>query len=227
MATARLSRCTLSPFTFAIPLSCRLFLFIGGLSLPLSCAAAGTVYNAGRYFYAKGYYGGNPHKGLWGCRLELLLCGVCLYSVAHGRGRVAGFWSFLFPCLRPFFGHWFCSGPRIRCDTNASRACVLFWLNLCVFCVAHFRPALFSRRSVRTVLPHWGDGLYRLQDVHDRSVRSKVGAADDASGAAAHGRAVRAVMPSVPFAVCDTVWGRGHFYRSCLVRVYCLALPFF
>lgn len=43
------------------------FLLLGGLSLPLSCAAAGTVYNVGRYYYAKGYYAGNPHRGLWGC----------------------------------------------------------------------------------------------------------------------------------------------------------------
>lgn len=101
MATARLSRCTLSPFAFAIPLGCRLFLFIGGLSLPLSCAAAGTVYNVGRYFYAKGYYGGNPHKGLWGCTLGLLRWGVSLYPEAHGPAHVAWFWSFFVAPLAP------------------------------------------------------------------------------------------------------------------------------
>ncbi|OSX80044.1 hypothetical protein BU14_0060s0011 [Porphyra umbilicalis] len=57
-----------------------LFLFIGGLSLPLSCAAAGTVYNAGRYFYAKGYYGGNPHKGLWGLYGLFYLIGATVFT---------------------------------------------------------------------------------------------------------------------------------------------------
>eukprot|EP00168_Porphyra_purpurea_P008728 TRINITY_DN2115_c0_g1_i1.p2 TRINITY_DN2115_c0_g1~~TRINITY_DN2115_c0_g1_i1.p2 ORF type:complete len:158 (+),score=49.34 TRINITY_DN2115_c0_g1_i1:51-476(+) len=57
-----------------------LFLFVGGLSLPLSCAAAGTVYNVGRYFYATGYYRGNPHKGLWGLYGLFFLIGATVFT---------------------------------------------------------------------------------------------------------------------------------------------------
>lgn len=62
---------------------------------------AGTVYNVGRVFYAKGYYTGNPHKGLWGCTFfrpatgsegacpVLRVCAVrvwlCVLCVAAGR----------------------------------------------------------------------------------------------------------------------------------------------
>nr|ARJ58926.1 microsomal glutathione s-transferase [Neopyropia yezoensis] len=56
------------------------FLLIGGLSLPLSCAVAGTVYNVGRVFYAKGYYSGNPHKGLWGLYGLFYLLGATVFT---------------------------------------------------------------------------------------------------------------------------------------------------
>lgn len=63
---------------------CSVFLLIGGLSLPLSSAVAGTVYNVGRVFYAKGYYTGNPHKGLWGCTFfRLATGGEGAYPVLH------------------------------------------------------------------------------------------------------------------------------------------------
>lgn len=80
---------------------CSVFLLLGGLSLPLSSAVAGTVYNVGRVSFAKGYYTGNPHKGLWGCTFFCLatssedacsvprVCAVrfslCVLCVASGR----------------------------------------------------------------------------------------------------------------------------------------------
>lgn len=56
------------------------FLFIGGLYAPITSAAAGVVYNFGRVYYAKGYYEGSPHKGLWGLYGIFYLLGATCYS---------------------------------------------------------------------------------------------------------------------------------------------------
>jgi len=54
------------------------FLLIGGITCPYVSAASGLVYNLGRISYAKGYYEGNPHKGLWGLYgiFSLLVCSL-------------------------------------------------------------------------------------------------------------------------------------------------------
>lgn len=56
------------------------FLFIAGLSTPISSTVAGTVYNIGRIYYALGYYTGNAHKGLWGLYGLFYLCIASLYT---------------------------------------------------------------------------------------------------------------------------------------------------
>jgi glutathione S-transferase len=68
-----------------------LFLLAGGLSCPLSSAAAGLVYNQGRVVYARGYYAGSPHKGLWGLYGLLYLIGTTCYTALRllsGGGAV-------------------------------------------------------------------------------------------------------------------------------------------
>lgn len=56
------------------------FLFIAGLSTPITATVAGTVYNTGRIYYALGYYTGNPHKGLWGLFGLFYLCFASLFT---------------------------------------------------------------------------------------------------------------------------------------------------
>lgn len=56
------------------------FLFVSGLTTPLLSTAAGVLYNVGRVYYAKGYYGGNPHEGLWGLYGLFYLIGGSLYT---------------------------------------------------------------------------------------------------------------------------------------------------
>lgn len=56
------------------------FLLIGGLSAPIASTIAGSVYNIGRIFYARGYYQGNPHKGLWGLYGLFFLCFTAVYT---------------------------------------------------------------------------------------------------------------------------------------------------
>lgn len=57
-----------------------LFLLAGGVTCPLSSAAAGVVFNQGRVAYAKGYYGGSPHQGLWGLYGIFYLIGTTCYT---------------------------------------------------------------------------------------------------------------------------------------------------
>lgn len=56
------------------------FLVFSGLFSPISSAAAGVLYNVGRVFYAKGYYAGNPHCGLWGLYGLFYLVGGTIYA---------------------------------------------------------------------------------------------------------------------------------------------------
>lgn len=56
------------------------FLFIAGLSAPIASTVAGVVYNIGRIYYARGYYEGNPHKGLWGLYGLFFLCFASVYT---------------------------------------------------------------------------------------------------------------------------------------------------
>lgn len=58
------------------------FLAAGGVTCPLSCAAAAVLYNTGRVVYARGYYGGSPHKGLWGLYGLFWLIGATCYTAA-------------------------------------------------------------------------------------------------------------------------------------------------
>lgn len=57
------------------------FLLLGGLTCPYTSAISGLVFNAGRIAYAKGYYEGNPHKGLWGLYGIMVLFG-CTVNTA-------------------------------------------------------------------------------------------------------------------------------------------------
>ncbi|CDF36143.1 microsomal glutathione S-transferase [Chondrus crispus] len=56
------------------------FLFISGITTPIFSTAAGVVYNVGRVYYAKGYYRGNPHEGLWGLYGLFYLVGGACYT---------------------------------------------------------------------------------------------------------------------------------------------------
>lgn len=56
------------------------FLFIAGLSTPITSTMAGFVYNIGRIYHALGYYQGNPHKGLWGLFALFYLCFASVYT---------------------------------------------------------------------------------------------------------------------------------------------------
>jgi glutathione S-transferase len=56
------------------------FLLAGGVSAPLTSAAAGFVYNYGRIAYARGYYSGSPHKGLWGFYGLFYLMGATCFT---------------------------------------------------------------------------------------------------------------------------------------------------
>lgn len=56
------------------------FLVGGGVTCPVTCAAAGILYNQGRVVYAKGYYMGNPHTGLWGLYGLFWLIGATCYT---------------------------------------------------------------------------------------------------------------------------------------------------
>lgn len=57
-----------------------IFLLISGATTPIASAAAGMVYNIGRVYYAKGYYAGNPHKGLWGLYGLFYLIAASVYT---------------------------------------------------------------------------------------------------------------------------------------------------
>jgi glutathione S-transferase len=56
------------------------FLLAGGVCAPLTSAAAGFIYNYGRIAYARGYYAGSPHKGLWGLFALFYLLGTTCYT---------------------------------------------------------------------------------------------------------------------------------------------------
>lgn len=56
------------------------FLLLGGLTTPYLSAASGLVYNIGRVYYAKGYYEGNAHKGLWGFYGLFILMGCSIWT---------------------------------------------------------------------------------------------------------------------------------------------------
>lgn len=56
------------------------FLFVGGMSSPVTSTIAGMLYNVGRIYYALGYYEGNPHKGLWGLYGLFYLCFASVYT---------------------------------------------------------------------------------------------------------------------------------------------------
>lgn len=57
-----------------------LFLYVSGLTTPLLSTAAGIVYNIGRIYYAKGYYKGSAHEGLWGLYGLFYLLGGTVYT---------------------------------------------------------------------------------------------------------------------------------------------------
>lgn len=56
------------------------FLFVSGLTTPITSSAAGVLYNVGRIYYANGYYGGSAHEGLWGMFGLLYLLGASVYT---------------------------------------------------------------------------------------------------------------------------------------------------
>lgn len=56
------------------------FLFLSGLTTPIISTAAGLLYNIGRVYYAKGYYEGSAHKGLWGLYGLFYLVGGASYT---------------------------------------------------------------------------------------------------------------------------------------------------
>lgn len=55
-------------------------LLLGGLSSPVLSAGAALLYNQGRVAYARGYYDGSPHKGLWGLYGLFYLLGATVYT---------------------------------------------------------------------------------------------------------------------------------------------------
>lgn len=56
------------------------FLFVSGLTTPITSSAAGLLYNVGRVYYALGYYRGSPHEGLWGLFGLFYLVGASVYT---------------------------------------------------------------------------------------------------------------------------------------------------
>lgn len=56
------------------------FLLLGGLSAPFTSALAGLIYNVGRVYFARGYYKGNHHEGLWGLYALFYLAGCTAYT---------------------------------------------------------------------------------------------------------------------------------------------------